>query len=337
MPTNPTAADPLPERADRDAFRRWLASWISSEGMRQLVQASGWYTAANSLDELLDELVGLSSGWEFRTGAERHAATELPADVNGRLLDEELVRQCAAQLGLVSGMPVAGRFSHGAALGGMARACRNRVTFLRDIAIETPVEILSVLTAHRLLEGRELSDVVDLGWGPIVLESQAALAAAQEVLGLPVTRDDESSYPGDSYPSQLELGAPSPDEYARRTAWFVQHWDFPRRVDVVAAPSAAPLQRRANTPDQLAFWAHRCPLGSDPRILLVTTDHYVPYQQLQALRVLGRPFGCRIVTTGTPWSPTGTYRAAGYLQEIRSTLLAAQQLRDSLNREPNVP
>ena len=176
--------------------------------------------------------------------------------------------------------------------------------------------------------------MVDLGWGPIVLESQAALAAAQEVLGLPITSDEESSYSGDSYPPQLEPGAPSPDEYTRRTAWFVQHWDFPRRVDVVAAPSAAPLQRRANTPDQLAFWAHRCPLGSDPRILLVTTDHYVPYQQLQALRVLGRPFDCRIVTTGTPWSPGGTYRAAGYLQEIRSTLLAAQQLRDSLNRKP---
>lgn len=62
----------------------------------------------------------------------------------------------------------------------------------------------------------------------------------------------------------------------------------------------------------------------------MTTEHYVPYQHLQALLTLGRSLGCRITTTGTTWSPASPYRAAGYLQEIRSTLIAAQEFRDAV-------
>ncbi|MDA8399530.1 MAG: hypothetical protein M0008_05720, partial [Actinomycetota bacterium] len=267
---------------------------------------------------------------DFRSGAERHQITSRSAEVNGRPLGEDLVGRCAAQLGLAGGMSVVGPYSYGAALGGMVKACLNRTRLLHDLATQDPIRSLAVLSAHRPIQGRELEDAAELGWRGINLESDAALSSAREVFALSATADFEASYTGDDPPSGQTPEGLSPEEYQRRTAWSVHRWDTPQEIVVLAAPAAAPLRRRANTADQLKFWADKCKIDSDTRILLVTTEHYVPYQQLQALLTLGRWLGCRITTTGTAWSPAGRYRAAGYLQEIRSTLIVAKELRDSL-------
>lgn len=326
-----SALEPLPEAADPTAFRRWLTSWITSDAMAHLAEASGWRLNGNhSTDELLDELVRLSSSWDFRSGAERHLITSHHAEVNGRTLDEDLVRRYASELGLVGGMPLAGSYTDGVALGGMVKACLNRARLLHDLQAEHSIARLVMLAAHRPIQGRELDDVAELGWGSVSLESEAALLAAREAFQVSADPDFEDNYPGDDPPAGVELGTVSPEEYRRRTGWSLHRWRTPQEIAVVAAPSSAPLRRRANTADQLGFWADRCGVSGTARILLVTTEHYVPYQQLQALLSLGRSLGCRTITTGTSWSPAGSYSAAGYLQEIRATISAAQELRDAL-------
>ena len=321
--------EPLPETAEPSTFGRWLRSWITADAMQDLTGASGWRLSAHTPDELLDDLVRLSSAWEFRSGAERHHITSRVAEVNGRPLGEEFVCRRAAELGLAGGMPVVGSFSYGVALGGLVKACLNRARLLHDLLSKSPIRSLAMLSAHRPIQGRELDDVAELGWTGINLESDAALVAARRVFGLSAPPDFEEVYAGDHPKSGQALESVSPEEYRRRTAWSIHRWDTPQEIVVLASPAGDPLKRRANTADQLRFWADRCEIGSDIRILLVTTEHYVPYQQLQALLTLGRSPGCRITTTGTPWSPAGPYRAAGYLQEIRSTLIAAQELRDA--------
>jgi hypothetical protein len=327
--TEPTESQ-LPESATWSAFRHWLTDWLHADGMQQLVKASGWRTRSKDADGLLDELVEMSSAWEFRSGAERHRITDRAAQVGNGVLDEAFVRSCAAALGLVGGEPVTGSFLAGVALGGMARACLRRLELLSNIDRETSVTNLAILTAHRPLQGSESSDALELGWGNLKLESEAALAAAKRVFALSTAEVKLVQYGKNGESATLNSESSSASEYRRRSAWSIWHWEVPRHFDVVAAPSGRPDIRRANTADQLEFWASRCRLEWGARVLLVTTEHYVPYQHLQALRVLGIPLQCRIVTTGTPWKVSGQYMAAGYLQEIRSTLQAAQQLRDAL-------
>ena len=65
-------------------------------------------------------------------------------------------------------------------------------------------------------------------------------------------------------------------------------------------------------------------------MLLVTSQIYVPYQQLEAIRMLGLPYGLSLETIGFPndWSAglQGLQKPENYLQEIRSVLQSAGRL-----------
>lgn len=70
--------------------------------------------------------------------------------------------------------------------------------------------------------------------------------------------------------------------------------------------------------------------------MLVTSQIYVPYQQLEAIRTWAIPNNVYIETVGFPaeWNDTkqqGMMMAANYLQEIRSTIQAANRYLDSVN------
>jgi hypothetical protein len=75
----------------------------------------------------------------------------------------------------------------------------------------------------------------------------------------------------------------------------------------------------------------------DDRLLILTAEHYVPYQQLQAARVVGLTRGCSLATIGIAWTPAGPLRAAGLLQEVRSTSLAAELLLAATMQGPAMP
>jgi len=65
------------------------------------------------------------------------------------------------------------------------------------------------------------------------------------------------------------------------------------------------------------------------RLLIVTTDLFVPYQHCAAVRVLGQTIGCTIDTIGfdrsrSPYEPP--HRASELLQEIRSTILWLREI-----------
>lgn len=64
--------------------------------------------------------------------------------------------------------------------------------------------------------------------------------------------------------------------------------------------------------------------------MIVTSQIYVPYQQLEAARILGMQYGHSVETIGFPreWSGnmSGLQTAANYLQEIRSVLQSMKKL-----------
>ena len=101
-------------------------------------------------------------------------------------------------------------------------------------------------------------------------------------------------------------------------------------VEVVIAPSSTPGTRRADTGDQLRYWAQAAGLGAGDNVLLLTTQIYVPYQHMAALRVLGLARGCGVYSCGVAAAssllPARAFAGRDYLQEIRAAIRAAQQL-----------
>jgi hypothetical protein len=80
----------------------------------------------------------------------------------------------------------------------------------------------------------------------------------------------------------------------------------------------------------LRYWARRAEIKPADQVLLVTTQLYVPFQYLTALRVLGLERDCDVYCCGvdaaTAVAPLPNLTARSYLQEIRSALLAAVEL-----------
>jgi hypothetical protein len=103
---------------------------------------------------------------------------------------------------------------------------------------------------------------------------------------------------------------------------------------LAAASSRPPL--RANTADTLVGWAAhvRTPTRAE-RVLLVTNDPYVRHQHCDAVRLLGRRYGCGIETIGFDEVATREWGrprlTTELLQEVRSSLLAMRHLHAAVN------
>jgi len=124
-------------------------------------------------------------------------------------------------------------------------------------------------------------------------------------------------------------------------SWVVRDYAAKGRwpeVTLVCAPSSEPERRRANSADTYEFFLARKGVA---RGFLVTSEIYVPYQHLEALRTVALPHDLMVETTGFPaaWGgklqgmagPTNYLQEimagpTNYLQEIRSTIQAADRL-----------
>jgi hypothetical protein len=327
----------------RDGLVAAVDRWVRSDALRRLADASGWDWPGDDepLDAALAALATASADWDFRRRlfeqGERHALTTVPAEVAGTVVDEPLIAGAAAELGLAGAVCLTGPFTHVVVLGGMARACLNRAgEAKRRLDAGVGATTVSLLSAHRRLRGKEPGEVTELGWGDLTLESEAAVAAMRDTFGLARTPDEDvtSWWEGDAPPvpagydpSEDDREVTWPQEWPRRLSWFDRRWYLPgRTVEVIAAPSTLPLARRTNTADQLAWWAERTGIEPEHNVLVVTTDHYVPAQHFDAVRVLGLDVGCGVATCGVEWKAGGPFRGAAYLQEVRSALLAAGRL-----------
>ena len=101
------------------------------------------------------------------------------------------------------------------------------------------------------------------------------------------------------------------------------------KIQSVSGPSSNPKIRRANSADTFAFFAERQQIKSKSRVLLVTSQIYVPYQQMEAIRTWAIPNDIYVETVGFPieWNiqQKGMMKEVNYLQEIRSTIQAVNR------------
>lgn len=294
-----------------------LRDWVSSAPIRALAEASGWdWPSGLDTGELLRRLARLSSDWDFRRGAERNFISTDAAVVNGHLVPEELIISAAQALGMVSATPVPqDQFSSMVVLSGLVRACVNRTRRAAALVREGIGAPVMVLGGHRKLGGDEPVLAKEQGFGEQFDEADVVLAATRQAFRL-------------SEPEYSEKHGPD------RTDWDDELWSAGARyrwpgVDVLIVPSGE-AGRRVNTVDQLRYWADQSGISRHDRVLLLTTQIYVPYQQLAGLKVLGIERECLVYCCGvdaaSSFLPPNSFSGKSYLQEIRSALGAASDL-----------
>ena len=118
--------------------------------------------------------------------------------------------------------------------------------------------------------------------------------------------------------------------------WAVRKYLGTKEVPVASfsGPSSDPGNRRANSSDTYRFFLEKERVQPGSKLLLITSQIYVPYQQIEGIRTLGIPYGLYIETVGFPteWGKKlqGMMETANYLQEIRSTIQAANRFINSV-------
>jgi hypothetical protein len=309
---------PLP---DAENARAAMEEWARSPALGELVRLSGT-DVPDGLDlaGLLGWLEEFSAAWDFRGGQERNLfkARELdPAT-------DKTITEDAAELGLIrGGVTPRGRYDQVLILGGLARACLARPLAAARVLEGGGVEAgaVTALGGFRELRGDEVGMVEQV--------------APEQAGGHAVEDEFDAMDVG----VRLAFGLDAPDGERGMQAetafgsWRVHEYTSARQpVAVVAAPSSEPTVRRTNTPDSYAWFATEF-AGLQPgrRLLLVTSDLYVPFQHADAVRVLGLPYGVRVETMGIQPGDLDprlaqSFSADAYLQEVRSTIMAFGRL-----------
>jgi hypothetical protein len=299
-----------PGDVDPARIRRDIDDWVRSPAVAALVAAFGGEPPTGPPREAIAQLVAFSAVWDRRNGLERSEilSREYTADVN------ELVDRAMPALGLGGRTrPQAEEYDHVLVLGGGPRTGLARPDFAaRLLAGGRRTRSLAALSSLRPLSESEVAFAERHGMPGLTVEAEAMAAGMARSFGRADTGWRRGVTPAGAEWRTLEYRS------------------GPHDVAVVAAPSQDPA-RRANTADGFIGWAdliHRP--RPDERILVVTTDLFVPFQHADAVRCLGLPYGCGIDTVGLDAAayPTWVHQntRTTLLQEVRSAILALNNL-----------
>lgn len=295
-----------------------ILKWIDSEPFRMLTGAFHWpNTSTLPFVERLRMLERLSDEWDFR-----RRATETEATTSGaagarwgsptQLLAEPLrstVMAAAAALGLTAAtLPRHREYCEILVLGGARLSCllraRRAIELRRDGLVEGNIALLG---SERPVAESE-RDATDSYAPGAQTEVDLFYAALEYLLGSGLTAADGETFD-------------SPEPNLR---WRIHRFrtEDLGTITITSAPSREPELRRANSADTYEFYVDRVGVEPRSRVLLVTSQQYVPYQQMEALRVLCVPKSLRVETIGFPpeWGGPvqGMAEPHNLLQEIRS-------------------
>jgi hypothetical protein len=312
----PLALPPCePGGPDPAAVGASIGEWVTSPALAELVGHFGGEVPDGPVGSVLERLAEFSRVWDFRAGVrERFDTTQVDY---GDELDARL-RTLIHTLNLGGPhRPAHDAYDHVVVLGGGIRLTLGRTGYTaRLLAGDLRTRTLAGLGSLRLRDDREHREGTRLGLDPFETEADMMLVALRRCLDLPE-------------PATLHTG----------DGWWHRAWTDPYpavgEVHVLAAASSRP-PLRANTADTLVGWAAhvRTPTRAE-RVLLVTNDPYVRHQHCDAVRLLGRRYGCGIETIGFDEVATREWGrprlTTELLQEVRSSLLAMRHLHAAVN------
>ncbi len=313
-----------------------IYAWVHSPPLRALLTYFGAPKISGELVQQLRVLEDFTADvWDFRRRSDGTSVERNQVDL--AILDNPEVEQgivdAARALGLVDPRPPRRKkYDYIIVLGGLVRANAWRSDYAAYLLSAGNIDCDSVvgLSANRPLAANpsdpsrdEFALITKLGFEPAQYESEVmdqALRRAFHANRLEDVVADDAGVPIET----RKRVANATTELANVTL-------------VIAPPEDPSSGKRADTAATYRYWAnqvHKLTPGSS--VLVITSCIYVPYHALVAIHHIGAPFGVSIETVGydekvvdTSAAPQ-TFRAANYLQEIRSTLHAALILSEEL-------
>lgn len=308
------------EHETREKMIKEIESWIMSPELIDIVQAfGGIYPNTKNIKELAAWLLEFSDIWDYRR-RQKNAKDVKTGEaarwmVNNDSITEEqekTVFKGIDRLGLrgVSD-PLFNYYDYIIALGGARMSCLFRPRFAKCLLERMDKAPKAVVSLSGM---RPVSDTERAATDTYAPDAQTEFdlinAGAEKVFEL------KHEYMEERYCN------PNPN-----SSWAIRTYSVPKynfQILSVSGPSSDPETRRANSADTFAFFAEKQHIKTGSRVLLVTSQIYVPYQQLEAIRTWAIPNNVYVETVGFPteWNTNqqGMMKAANYLQEIRSTI-----------------
>jgi DNA-binding SARP family transcriptional activator len=342
----PEPVKTAPTADDVSAVLQQLQQWAESESVLALFDAWEWEeplprpTGTTYIERFL-ELESATEAWNYRRYAfERWQ--QLLANLPKPFQDQ--VIEAAEELGMREwAIPLQDHYQIGVALGGARRAPLCRTKWLELLSHRCQFDAFGYATSLRPIDERaERAYTTYAPRAETEFDLMHHAARLAPGLGHIHRWRDEPDFESD-YPTRW---------WASSLIRYYERAPAEAPMFGVAAASQKPLEHRPRTPETLrtlygvAVGNQSCSLEPGSRILLVTSAIYVPYQQIEALRVLGLPSALVIETVAHPreWTaeaqaaPLQNYQLVGnYLQEIRSAIEACRRLADDFPRESKQP
>ncbi|GIJ43796.1 hypothetical protein Val02_06820 [Virgisporangium aliadipatigenens] len=294
-----------PDGPDAAALIESVRAWFTSPALAALVEHFGGAVPDGPLDTVLDRVAEFSRVWDFRGGVRERFDTDR---INYLPAVDEMLRGHIRTLNLGGHPPAHDEYDHVIVLGGGIRISMGRSGYAaRLVAGGLRTRTVAGLGSLRYRDDREHREGLRLGLPPVETEADMMSVGLRHFMELP-----------------------EPTTHTDGDGWWHRVWAGTPTVHVLAAASTRP-PLRANTADTLIGWAHHVHTpGPGERVLLITNDPYVRYQQCDAVRLLGMRFGCGIETVGFDaearrewYRPLSTTEL---LQEVRSSILAMRNL-----------
>ena len=323
---NELVYDEIMMKKGKQEYKSKMVNWFCSEEMKELVGVfCGEFPNDISEKDILCWLVDFSDRWDYRKKQNSSLDSTTGERARWLILDgglskeqKECIDKVITKLGLLGiKKPSLEQYDYILALGGARMSCLYRTKYAWQMAekYKDRLKALVLLGALRPVAEteREATDSYALGARTEFDLMEAALQHCGSDL------EKISVWMGENEHNNL--------------TWRMHYYrnkknDF--SIINMAAPSTD-IARRANSADSYQFFWDKISEKRESSILLVTSQIYVPYQHIEAVRTLGLPYNMTIDTIGFPveWNVNvagGMMQYENYLQEIRSALQAMERL-----------
>ncbi len=303
-------------------LRKRINEWIHSDAMKKILSSFNTCIPNNlSTEESVNWLLRFSDEWDYRkkqqTAMDKttsEAARWLIKDSEIEEQQAKVVMEAIADLGLIDvDMPLHRKYDYIVALGGARLSCLLRPRYAKKIWEQfgiKPRAIMMLSGARPIAESeRSVTDTYAKG-----AKTEFDLICKGAEKSFELTEFEEERH----CDSNINL------------SWAVRTYKNVCPVIALEGPSTEPNKRRANSADTYKFFVEKLHVPEGAKVLLITSQIYVPYQQLEAIRILSIPYNIVIETIGFPndWSGQmqGMQQPSNYLQEIRSTIQAMSRI-----------
>ncbi|MDR0288183.1 MAG: hypothetical protein LBI03_10840, partial [Clostridiales bacterium] len=288
-----------------------IDEWIHSDALGDIIKSFGKnIPKSNNLKNSIEWLLKFSDEWDYRRKQQDAKDDKTNEAARWLVNDNEITqKQKAAVLGGIEKLGFVGvdtpcrrNYNYIVALGGARLSCLLRPRYAYEIMKKyfiAPKAII-MLSGFRPIADSE-REATDTYAKNAETEFDLICRGAEQCFGI-------SAYEEERH-----------DDININSSWAMRTYKNNPPVIVIAAPSTAPDKRRANTSDTYKFFFEKYQVAECAKLLFITSQIYVPYQQLEAVRTLAIPNNIFVETIGFPnsWSGNlqGMQQSSSYLQE----------------------